>query len=307
MFKFLKKILIFGIIFFIFDKVFLFFIYKSPSLEVDNRLEKIINGDLNKDLIVMGSSRGARNIIAKQIEDSLKIPAYNLSYPGSDIEFHEFLLRSLIKFNKKPKVILLAVDDPAELLPSESINFRFDRLYPLVKHDYIIDEMISKGKKNIFSYAFALGRINTTNFDLKIKRFSELDTIIECGSMPISFQRKDRDFIYFENNSDYDTKKESKVKLSYFNQFIESCKYNNIKLYFVFSPNFVQCNEKFENRMKSLSGNVAHFIHYDTSKAIYKNKFYYYDEAHLKKNGAEIFTYEIIEKLKHLNLKKINQ
>ena len=94
--------------------------------------------------MVFGSSRGARNIIASQIEDSLSIEAYNLSYPGSDITFHEFMLRSVLKFNKKPKIVLLVIDDPARVLPDEIIKFRLDRLYPLSKYDYINEELMSK-------------------------------------------------------------------------------------------------------------------------------------------------------------------
>ena len=101
--KFIIQILVFSITFILFEKVFYVFLYVSPKLEKDKRLEYVLNGNMNKDLIVLGSSRGARNVIASQIEDSLTISTYNLSYPGSDIEFHEFLLRSLIKYNKKPK------------------------------------------------------------------------------------------------------------------------------------------------------------------------------------------------------------
>ena len=113
--KFLIQILLFSFTFFLFEKVFYVSLYVSPKLEIDKRLEYIINGNMNKDLIVLGSSRGARNIIASQIEDSLNISSYNLSYPGSDIEFHKFLLQSLIKYNEKPKIVLLVVDDNAEL------------------------------------------------------------------------------------------------------------------------------------------------------------------------------------------------
>jgi len=105
-------------------------------------------------------------------------------------------LESLLKFNKPPKIILLAVDEPAELLPSESIKFRFDRLYPLIKYDYINNEMIKRGEKSFLSNFFALSRINKYNLDIRKKHFNALDTIRYCGSMPISFQRKNIEFNY---------------------------------------------------------------------------------------------------------------
>ena len=103
--KFLISVFIFCAIFFIIDKAFYFFMERSAALEKDNRLEKVITGKMNKDIILLGSSRGARDIIASQIEDSLQLSTYNLSYPGSDIEFHEFLLKSVLKFNKAPRLL----------------------------------------------------------------------------------------------------------------------------------------------------------------------------------------------------------
>src|SRR5690554_940312 len=297
--KFLIKILLFCIAFFVFEKAFYVFLYISPKLEKDKRLEFVLNGDLNKDLIILGSSRGARNIIANQIEDSLNITSYNLSYPGSNIEFHDFLLQSLITYNQKPKVVLLAVDDPAELLPSESINFRLDRLYPLAKYDYINNEMIKRGEKTFLSKFLVLARINKRNIDIREKTFSALDTIRQCGSMPISFQRENREFVFNNNTNNYKVDAELPEKVKAFKNLQNLCMNNNIQLVIIYSPNFKKHNVSFEKRIKELSHPMVTSIAYDTTNQIYKNKDYYYDEAHLKTTGAVIFTNEIISQLKY--------
>lgn len=296
--KFLIQILLFSFAFFVFEKVFYVFLYISPKLEKDKRLELVLSGEINKGLIVLGSSRGARNIIASQIEDSLNIPSYNLSYPGSDIEFHEFLLRSLIKYNKKPKVVLLAVDDPSELLPSESINFRLDRLYPLSKYNYINNELVKRGEKSFLSKFLVLARINKRNFDIREKSFSSLDSIMQCGSMPISFQRENRDFIFDNNNNNYNVDAELAEKVKAFKILQDLCMNNNIQLFIIYSPNFSSHNILFEKRIKELSHPMVSSIVYDNTNPIYKNKDYFYDEGHLKINGAIIFTNEIISRLK---------
>ena len=109
---FIFKLCLFCITFFIVEKVFYIFLQISPSLEVDKRLEKLIDGEINKDLIILGSSRGARNIIASQLDSALGISSYNLSYLGSDITFHEFILETYIKFNNPPKIVVLVIDEP---------------------------------------------------------------------------------------------------------------------------------------------------------------------------------------------------
>jgi hypothetical protein len=300
--KFIYNFLLFIIVLFVFDKIFFLFIYFAPKNKIDKRLERVINGGINKDCIIIGSSRGARNIIAKQIEKETGLSSYNLSYPGSDIEFHEFLLRSLIKFNQKPKIILLAVDDPSELLSSESITFRLDVLYPLVKYNYINNELIARGAKTKLSKILCLSRINKSNFDLRKEHFTALDTIIDCGSMPISFQRENRTFKYDTSNQGYLIKNELHKKVNAFLNFYQLCNLNAIKLYFVFPPNFQEYNFDFEKRIKELTKNNVSCFSYNFSNVVYKDKSYFYDEAHLKTNGAVIFTSELA---KFLNTEKV--
>ena len=299
--NFIFNLLLFFTAFFILEKIFYIFIYFAPSSEVDMRLEQIITGKINKECIVIGSSRGARNIIAKQIEKGTGLSTYNLSYPGSDIEFHEFLLESLLKFNKKPKIILLALDDPIELLPNECLNFRYDILYPLVKYNYINNELIDHGEKNYLSKFLCLSRINKSNYHLQKKQFLALDTIIDCGSMPISFQKENIILKYDTLNKSYLKKEELEYKVNAFKNFQKMCNNNGIKLYFVFSPNFKKHNPNFEKRIKELKNkNVGLFV-YDLSNITYKDESYYYDDAHLQTKGSMIFTDEIV---KFLNTQK---
>lgn len=295
--KFIKNIILFFIAFFLFDKIFFLIIALSPSLEFDNRLEEIIKGEMEKDLIILGSSRGARNVIASQIEDSLGYSSYNLSYPGSDVEFHEFILRTLIKFNKPPKKLLLVVDESRELLPSEELVFRLDRLYPLAKYAYINDEMIARGEKSISSRILILSRMNLRNFDLRRKKFSAIDSISKCGSMPISYQKHDLVFKYDSTTRIYQAKTELDYKIISFLNIQEMCIKENIDFYVVFSPNFRAPNRSFEDRIRKLTIKDVPFIRYDSLNQIYEDPTYYYDYIHLQECGAVVFTNDIIDYL----------
>lgn len=296
--RFLVKLVVFAMIFFLVEKVLAVFLYIAPSKEKDKRLEYVINGQINKEIIILGSSRGARNIIASQIADSLKQTCYNLAYPGSDIEFHEFVLRSLLRFNKKPQLVILAVDDPSELLPNESINFRLERLYPLVKYEYITDELIKRSEKNFLAKFLVLGRINKSNFDLREKHFTPVDSIKADGSMPIYFQRKDIKLTYEEKPQLYPMKDELPVKIQAFQAFQNLCEINHIKLLIVFSPNFKRHNLAFENRLRQVSSPTVSFYRYDTLNQVYHDNAYFYDQSHLITKGAVIFTNEIITEIR---------
>lgn len=301
--KFIKNTLIFGLVFFILDKVFIFFILASPEKEVDKRLELLVNGKINKEIIILGSSRGARNIIASEIEKKTGHSAYNLAYPGSDIEFHEFIARTLLEFNKKPKVVLLSVDYPMALLPDSILNFRLDRLYPLVKYQYINEELINRGEKNyISSNLFALARMNKTNFDIRQKKFTALDTLYPDGSMPISFQKPDEDWTPSTGFAKYDSSRELKIKLKCFTKIVCMCREMNIKVVIIQPPLFDQMNPAFRQRLKKITLNNYPFFDYNKQNPIYKNKDYYYDRTHLNRKGATIFTDEIAQ---YLNQNKL--
>jgi hypothetical protein len=303
--RFIKKLLIFGLALLLFDKCFYIVIYYAPDKEIDKRLEYLITGKINKDVIICGSSRGARDIIACQIEQETGLSAYNISYPGSDVEFHEFLLRTLVKFNKSPKIVILAVDDPAELLPDKSVNFRFDRLYPLVKYDYITQELVARKEISVLSKFLLLGKINRGTIDFQIR--SPVNRIMSCGSMPISIEKEGLEWSY-GGCGDYSIEKEMPVKVKAFKNIQEICNENRIDLILVICPHFGCRNILFENRLKEVSDKETYFYVYDGRKEkVYKNRHYYYDFAHLMLNGAKIFTGEISSFLIEINENKKQQ
>ena len=303
----MKKFIINGILFFLgfflLDKILILLRNYSPDTEVDKRLEMILTGKINSDILIFGSSRGARDLIAAQIADSLHTSTYNLSYPGSGVEFHEFLLEQTLtnKKNKKPKAIILVVDDPSELLPNGLIHFRLDRLYPLVKYPVIREKLIEKdGKNEYLSRLFVVAQMGISNFDITQKHFKKLDTLYEDGSMPISFQ--DARFNGRYSDTTYNIKEEVPLNLSSFLKFIELCKKNNIKLIIACPPNCFKATVGFYDRMKALSGSSASLMIYDSTKPYTKNGDYYFDDVHLKNNGAIIFTNEMISYIKSSGL-----
>jgi hypothetical protein len=293
--KFAAKLLLFVAIFLIYDKIFILLCNRSAEAEVDKRLEYLIKGEINKDIIITGSSRGSRDIIAGQIEDETGLSTYNLCYPGSNVEFHEFILRTLVKFNRPPKLVLLVVDDSTELLADETVIFRKDRLYPLVKYSYIWKELAKKEDKDIFFSNFlVLHKLNKYNFDFREKRFTPLDTIMNCGSMPISWQREGRHWYYVTGERLYMANNEVVEKVDAYKAIIKICRINKINLVVVFPPNYQTHSKSFENRIKELSGENAFFYIYNNENPLYRNKDYFYDEGHLIRKGAIDFTNELI-------------
>jgi hypothetical protein len=293
--KFLSKILIFSLLFFAFDKLFILLRNYTPQLEVDQRLEVLLQGKMDADLLIFGSSVGARGIVASTLSKELDLKAYNLSYPGSNIDFHEYVLRQVLENgNKKPKTVLLTIDEPAQLIENNSINFRNERLYPLVKYPKVRNELVDREEKNLLlSQLFVLYQLNKSNFDLRKKQFTIHDSIIACGSMPSYNRTNNFPAKYQFIPPIYNKEKESKYLLEKFNSFVNLCHQNQINLVLVFPPKYKNRNIVVEERFKFLTQNKAIYFSYDDQNPVYQNKLYYGDASHLRTNGALIFSHDL--------------
>ena len=302
--KFLIRLVIFTVFFFLVDKLFIFVRNAGPQLEVDRRLEMILEGQINAEVLVFGSSRGARSVIAQRFIDSLGVSAYSLAYPGSDVTFHEYLLRQTleVKGNKKPKTVILVVDDSDELKPAKSLKFRFDRMYPLVKYKSVRDEMVKrKEKKPIITELLVLHQMNKSNFLFKQRKFTKNDSIMPCGSMPISHQKKTFDKKYNTEIYNYTREDELIQKIKAFRAFKDHCKDNNIQLIVAIPPNFRKVTIGFVPRLKQVMDGHGTIFMYNETRPEYSNPDFFFDNTHLQKAGPEIYTMELVHYYKELN------
>ena len=291
--KFLQRLVLFGLVFFVLDKLFYVFLYMAPNLEVDKRLELLLNGKINKEVIVMGSSRGAYNVIASQIEKETGKSAYNISYAGSTIQFHTFLLKTLLKYNKRPSIIVLSLDNPHELLFDKTLNFRLDRLYPLEKYNYINQELINQNDKNRLSWFLCLARLNKSSFTFTKKKRALESPLLACGSMPFLEGFSKKKLFFDEKEKLYLASEELGDKRKAFLEFQYICNINKIRLIYCFAPNFRVYNSALEKRIKSIMIPENRIFIYDTTNQKYKNKDYFHDDSHLNIRGAKLFTTEL--------------
>lgn len=291
--RFLIKIALFFLLFFVLEKGFLYFLYRAPALEYDQRLEMVLKGEMNKDIIVIGSSRGAEGVLASKIEDSTRLSTYNLSYVGSDVLFHEFIVRTLFKFNRPPKAILIVLDDPVELWYHDRSNFRWDRLYPLAIYNHVNDELIARNGKSWISRFFALARIHDSNFFSPDPTIGPFDTLRSHGSLPLSF--------YYHHKMEaqpyawkYDPTKEMFQKQVALKKIAAMCKRQRVQLIAVYPPNYKVHNPDFEQRMRDMLGDGVLHYRYNLENPAYKDIWRYHDADHLHISGARIFTDELI-------------
>lgn len=295
--RFLLHIALFVLLFLIIDQLFYVFIAHAPKKEDDQRLQYVLDGQMNKDVIILGSSRGANNIIAKQLEDSTGWSTYNLSYRGSNIEFQEFLLKTLLKYNQPPKYLCLVIDNSSEFKTVATLNFRYDRLFPLKNYVYINDYLVLHHKQNALSKYLNLARVKRKDFIWSPKPVLPINVLTSHGSK-INALDADSTLVYKRDIKTYDTAEEEQAKLNAFKSIQQICEAKGIHLIYVFPPNFVAFNTSFYKRFKEIDVDTNDVMIYNQKELKYQDYKYFRDESHLNKLGAEVFTKELSDFIK---------
>jgi hypothetical protein len=297
--KFLKNILIFTLVFFVVDKLFYWKIESLPKRELDKRLEWILEGKMNKDILIFGSSRAQHNLYADAIQDSLKETTFNLGYRGSTINFQLFILKKVLKHNTKPKKILLTTDDSSEFLIDKTLQFRYDKLYSLVKYQEITADLIVRKELSPFAYLLYSARLGWKQFS-GTKPPDKFDQWTAAGTVLL-----EESTVGFENKKKtsrkYIVNKEVLERLTAFDEFQKICQENAIELFVLIPPNFSNINKGFVDRVEDLiRDKKSNFYYEDTIHSMSSENFY--DESHLNKQGAVLYTNKIIKKMKEAAL-----
>lgn len=293
--KFLKTISLFLLLFFLIDKLFYWKIQALPERELDKRLEWILEGKMNKDILIFGSSRAQHDIYSDAIQDSLKSTTFNLGYRGSSIDFQLFLLKTVLKHNKKPKIIFLTLDDDREFLPEKTLQFRYDKLYSLVKYQEITRELIVRKDFSPFAAVLYSARLGWEQFS-KPKPMTKYENWTPAGTVLLDTTATDFDKSRKQNKI-YNSNLELPERLGAFKELLYICQKEDIQLFVLVPPNFTKQNKAFVNRVRELISD-ENISFYAENSFLFNDSNYFHDQSHLNKKGAILYTNEVIRKVK---------
>jgi hypothetical protein len=273
----------------------------------------IIDGKVNSDILIYGSSRAWVHFNSTMMSDSLQIPTYNLGIDGHNFWLQYLRHKMVLERNTKPKVILVSVDifslqkrkdlyNSEQFLPymlwNRDIKNTTSSYEGFVSADYLIPLIRYYGKKKEIETAIRFYSGHLSNPICRVR----------------GYQGRNESW-----NTDFDiaklTMKKYEAKLDpetiiLFEKFIAECKKQNIKLIFVYAPEYIEGQIFTKNRgeVLSLYTNYSHkynipFYDYSTDAISYQKK-YFYNTNHLNKMGAELFTTKLIDTLKQSNVFK---
>jgi hypothetical protein len=300
--KFFIKIAVFMLLFFLTDRVAGKAMQAwSQLLTPDQRIGKLLNGKIQNELIVLGSSRAAHNLVASEVEARIGISAYNLGFAGSDIDFHTQILDLLLSGGHVPRYLLLAVD-ASEIKEDPSINFRYDLLYPHAGDERISKILVARGQLNnhlfrmFHTYREKLGFIEVFRpYALFRKPVHETRP---DGSIPLVGHSASYEKMKFKDgNVTYSTTNESPQLRERFAELVSLCTKNKIQLVLIVSPNFTRPIVGLAERMQYLGGEGVITLDY-SARPEFLRKELFSDIAHLNSQGAALLSQRIGEDLR---------
>lgn len=255
----------------------------------------LYDNNINADLLVFGSSRAMNQFNIQIIEDSLNISAYNLGLSSARIEMSLLrLIEHLRVCSKKPTYVTLEIDwltidnerflyTPWQIFPYMFLNrnmykytHHFKGYYthfyvmPLARYGKYLTEIIKNRERTYSS--------NETNW---VKGYVAIKRIWNersgLGTKEVS--------IYHE-------------EIQYLLEFVNICKSHQIKLNFVYAPEYLKATKIVKNRdmlidciRKIADNNNIPFN--DISKPYFNSDTtYFFDWRHLNYLGADKFTSE---------------
>lgn len=287
-----------------------------------NDWSNILNGKINGDLLIMGSSRGYVSYNPEIFSKKLKLSAHNLSFNAGSFKLQLQKLEIYLKYNKHPKIIIQNIDlayfsidkivpDMHQFLPfysNKSIielnkiydqNFTSFSLIPLLKYNQNLKLL----KLGIFSNFYQQNYKNQSTFN----GFSPQNVTFKIDYH--NLKKLDKYCKEKQNTAQY------KSKINEILAFYKNKLNSKTQIIFVWAP---EHNLRLKEKYKPIYNPIAkeltflirnnknvHFVNL-SNQTFLNDDHYFYDTFHLNQKGATIFSnilaYKILNIVKKCSL-----
>lgn len=293
--RFIIRCLLFAALCFLLDYG-LILLLSRPSRHFDWRYGAVREQKLKTDLLIIGSSRGARGIDTEMIHQKTGFNCFNFCYPGTNLLFHLYSFETFLNHQQhKPKMVILTMDDDYAFKENPWQGFRTDLLHGHTKYKDVNELLIDYNENHWLASYFNFPKLRAIHIGWSRQKGTSTDYITPSGFMPLNFQNKD--FIFKTVDTTYipyDKHHEMKNFLDAYNRIQSLCMTHNIKLLVCIPPNYKRPSPSFYNRIRQLTRPQITIVTQDNNTKAYRDSSYYYDSSHLNYKGAIIYTKELI-------------
>lgn len=276
----------------------------------NNTWHKIYSGKLDADIVVLGTSRAEAHYDTQIMHKVTGLKTYNLGISGTHLDILKIRWYSYLKRNSIPKILILDLDIIA-LQDSKEIYGKFQYLPFFYSEEY---RSVAKNIDQDYYYEMLIPLYKYRGYEMNIfNQIKSHSSPLLCSNAINGYVEHDIKWI----EKDYENfkkilKNEEKVKvldatiyyksLKVLNDIVADCKKNKIKVYFIWSPTYYESNayqllnKKYvDSVLKCISKrNNIDYLNF-SNDTLCLDKKYFYNSAHLNKNGATVFSKKIGE------------
>ncbi|MFN8260253.1 MAG: hypothetical protein U0X41_04850 [Chitinophagales bacterium] len=272
--------------------------------------DSIYKGGIDAEVLIMGSSRAKILVNPQVITDSFAKSCYNIGIDGHKFltQYYRFLL--YLQHNKPPKSILLSLDI-FSLIHTKDF-YAYEQFIPYMNDTMIRNIVLSS---DVFSWKdIYIPMVKYTHRKdmildgtlayfrpTQIKNDNKRGFISIDKSWDTAFVRKALGLMYADG---FTAKIDSQTN-RLFLRFIDYCHANDIRLIFVYPPEFKEnlglCpNRKMVmNYYDSLSAvKKVPYFNYMAFPSIYADTSLFFDSQHMNTKGVKIFNEQLVKDMK---------
>ncbi len=273
----------------------------------DNRIGLLIDGKIQADICIVGSSRALNNYSPAIIGDSLNVKCYNFGLSGSNVLYHEAIIDLLIQSYKKPSVIIYSIDDHATFFEVTNMVFRKDALFPYV-HNSTVNEIVCKqmNKKEyatLFSktYRQNMNLVNALKYPVYGKEVLDYKTnnLDSMGANLLAMRPADPPTVFRSQKLRADKWHINLKFWAAFRRIQEKCSENNIRLVFVLPPIYTTGFPGFNAIVNAAVIGKSPVFDYTHT---FRDPGLFFNPDHLNKVGASDFSRLLVNDIKKLDL-----
>ncbi|MES2691185.1 MAG: hypothetical protein V4658_12325 [Bacteroidota bacterium] len=288
-------------------------ILKTSNLSENTVWRDVIDGNINANVAIYGSSRAWTILSPEIIGDTLHASVYNMGLDGHNLNLQLLRHTLYFKYNRKPKTIIHSIEiftlqkrkdlyNPDQFLPymlwDKSIR-EFTSGYEGYKTlDYYLPGARYYGKTTAMHNAYNVLAHPASNKPERIKGYQGIDE-----QWNDDFDNAQKQIEFYEAVLDTPT-------MIQFENYIKEITSSEINLVLVYAPEYIEGQKFIRNRQEimnvfltvSKKYNVP-FIDYSNDQLCY-DKAYFYNATHLNKKGSEIFSGRLASDVKKLLIGK---
>lgn len=236
------------------------------------------------DILIVGASKAKHGIEPFMIRDSLGMDCFNAGEDGCDMMYYDMVLQGFVSRCKLKTVIL----DMAPL----ALDHKLD----LSRYLYGMSPVVNKFAEDVYPWYERLKlRSNLYRLNGFFPQLSSLmldKNLPHAGFTPLVGTYDRADMVQCDKFTVRPYEKK------YLDDFVETCKNNNIKLLVYISPTYYHNNHAFNSYLSQYCRNKGVFFRDMSQPDGFRSPQYYKDRDHINSIGAEVFTKIVISDIK---------